>query len=134
MGRELPDENITKVDEIPFDFSRRLLSVVVKPIIKLDGHKGAVEEMQAICTHVMEDGKRVEITEERLAEMKEVNREMNMQGMRVLTIAERIISDDELEDFDSDSERDMTLVGFIGLWIRLKNLLLKQSIVYKITV
>lgn len=76
--------------------------------------KGAVEEMQAICTHVMEDGKRVEITEERLAEMKEVNREMNMQGMRVLTIAERIISDDELEDFDSDSERDMTLVGFIG--------------------
>ena len=34
LGRELPDENITKVDEIPFDFSRRLLSVVVKPIIK----------------------------------------------------------------------------------------------------
>lgn len=115
LGRELPDENITKVDEIPFDFSRRLLSVVVKTDNKnLMVTKGAVEEMQAICTHVMEDGKRVEITEERLSEMKEVNREMNMQGMRVLTIAERIISDDELEDFDSDSERDMTLVGFIG--------------------
>ncbi|MDR0300375.1 MAG: magnesium-translocating P-type ATPase [Streptococcaceae bacterium] len=112
---ELPNDDIVKVDEIPFDFSRRLLSVVVQ----MDNQnlmvtKGAVEEMQAICTHVMENGQRVEITDERLAEMKKVNREMNLQGMRVLTIAERVISDADLEDFDTSFESDMTLIGFIG--------------------
>ena len=112
---QLPYEKIVKVDEIPFDFSRRLLSVVVEVDgVNLQVTKGAVEEMQAICTHVLENGVRVPITEEKLAEMRKVNIEMNMNGMRVLTVAERILSDEELEDFDKTSERDMTLIGFVG--------------------
>lgn len=114
-ARDFTYHEMEKVDEIPFDFSRRILSVVVR-----DGEhnlmvtKGAVEEMQAICTRVMEDGKAVPITAEKLEEMKQVNLDMNLQGMRGLAVAQRVLTDEELEDFDKDSEREMTLVGFIG--------------------
>ncbi|MDR2832717.1 MAG: magnesium-translocating P-type ATPase [Streptococcaceae bacterium] len=110
-----PYENIKKVDEIPFDFSRRVLSVVVKANGQnLMVTKGAVEEMDDISTHVMIDGERVKITPERLEQMQAVNLQMNLKGMRVLTVATRILTEDELEDFDQSMERDLTIVGFIG--------------------
>jgi len=113
--REEPYENLKKVDEIPFDFSRRLLSVVVKANGQnLMVTKGAVEEMEAITTHVMEDGQRIRITPEKLEMMKAVNMEMNLKGMRVLTVAQRILTEDELDNFDQSMESKLTVVGFIG--------------------
>ncbi len=113
--RKLDYQHMEKVDEIPFDFSRRLLSVVVNDHGRhLMVTKGAVEEMDDICTHVMEDGVAVPITPEKLEAMRKVNLEMNLQGMRVLTVAQRILTDEELEDFDQESEKGMTLLGFLG--------------------
>ncbi|MCL2676781.1 MAG: magnesium-translocating P-type ATPase, partial [Streptococcaceae bacterium] len=113
--KTLPSEDIIKVDEIPFDFSRRLLSVVVEMEGKiLQVTKGAVEEMQDICTHVMEDGERVPITAEKIEAMRAVNYEMNQKGMRVLTVAQKELTEEELEDFDKEDEKDLTLIGFIG--------------------
>ena len=135
--KQLPYQNVEKVDEIPFDFSRRRLSVVVKltddglaadnttqlmsdlpDMQSLDQNlmvtKGAVEEMQEICTRVVENGVLVPITADKMEQMRAVSHEMNMQGMRALAVAERVISDEELEDFDVTSERDMVLIGFIG--------------------
>ena len=112
---ELEYQSIKKMDELPFDFTRRLLTVVVKA----DGQylmvtKGAVDEMEAICTHVLQDGKRVPITKESKEIMRATNLEMSMQGMRVIAVADRILEEEELEEFDQKSECDMTLVGFIG--------------------
>lgn len=113
--RNLDFQHMEKVDEIPFDFSRRLLSVVVDDNGRnLMITKGAVEEMDDICTHVLENGVAVPITPEKLEAMRKVNLEMNLQGMRVLTVGQRILTDEELEDFDQSSEKDMTLVGFLG--------------------
>lgn len=113
--RELDTSQMEKVDEIPFDFARRLLSVVVKVGGKnLMITKGAVEEMDDICDTVLENGEVLPITPERLAAMREINREMNRQGMRVLTVGQKILSDEELEDFDKESEQGLTLVGFLG--------------------
>lgn len=113
--RNLDHEQMEKVDEIPFDFSRRLLSVVVNDHGRhLMVTKGAVEEMDDICTHVMENGIAVPITAEKLDAIRKVNLEMNLQGMRVLTVGQRILTDDELENFDQSSEKEMTLLGFIG--------------------
>ena len=104
-----------KVDELPFDFSRRRLSVVVREGTKnLMVTKGAVEEMEAICTHVREDGVDVPITPDKLEAMRKVNMEMSLEGMRVLTVAQRLLTDDELENFDQSSEKNMTLIGFLG--------------------
>lgn len=109
-----PFKNVTKLDEIPFDFSRRRLTVVVNA----DGHqlmitKGAVEEMEAVCTQVEIDGKLIPLTPELRKQMREVNVHMNEQGMRVLAVA--IKKDVHSEAIYSvEDEKEMTLIGFMG--------------------
>lgn len=111
---QLPYHELKKIDEIPFDFSRRRLTVVMEA----DGHqlmitKGAVEEMEAVCSHVNINGEVIEITEDLRQQMRKVNRRLNEQGMRVLTVATR-------KDVHSDAvysvadEKEMTIIGFMG--------------------
>lgn len=113
-----PDKMITdkieKIDEIPFDFSRRRLTVA----LKRDGHqlmitKGAVEEMSAICSYVEIDDEIVPLTDELIEQMSDVNRRMNEQGMRVITVAyKRDVHD--TPTYAVSDESDMILVGFVG--------------------
>ena len=75
---QLPYHELKKIDEIPFDFSRRRLTVVMEA----DGHqlmitKGAVEEMEAVCSHVNINGEVMEITEDLRQQMRKVNRRLN---------------------------------------------------------
>ncbi|MBP1044909.1 magnesium-translocating P-type ATPase [Enterococcus sp. BWM-S5] len=112
--RATPFSSITKLDEIPFDFSRRRLTVVVNA----DGHqfmvtKGAVEEMEEVCTHAEIDGKIVPLTEELRQKMRDVNRKMNEQGMRVIAVALKKDVHNEAV-YSTDDEKDMTLIGFMG--------------------
>ncbi len=112
--RKLPYHEIRKIDEIPFDFSRRRLTVV----LHADDHelmitKGAVEEMEGICSTVLMNGKIMPLTDELRAQMKELSQKMNAQGMRVLTVA--IKKDAHQEPIYSvKDEKEMTLVGFTG--------------------
>lgn len=111
---QLPYQEIAKIDEIPFDFSRRRLTVVVKA----DDHqimitKGAVEEMEGICDTVEIDGKVHELTDERRQQLRDLNRQMNEQGMRVITVAvKRDVHDDAI--YSIEDEQNMTLIGFMG--------------------
>ncbi|MBL1229488.1 magnesium-translocating P-type ATPase [Enterococcus sp. BWB1-3] len=112
--RETPFQTVTKLDEIPFDFSRRRLTVVVNA----DGHqfmvtKGAVEEMEAVCTHAEINGEIVGLTEELRQKMRDVNRKMNEQGMRVIAVAlKKDVHNEAI--YSADDEKDMTLIGFMG--------------------
>lgn len=107
-------ESLEKIDEIPFDFSRRRLTVA----LKRDGHqimitKGAVEEMAEVCSHVEIDGEVLPLTEELLAQMNDVNRRMNENGMRVITVAyKRDVHDSPI--YSVSDEQDMILAGFVG--------------------
>ena len=108
-------ELYTKVDEIPFDFTRRRMSVVVE-----DGKgkrqmitKGAVEEMMSICSYTEVDGKVMPITKELRAESKAVSESMNKAGMRVLAVAQKTFSDKE-RDFEVADEKDMVLIGYLA--------------------
>ncbi len=113
--REFDYSRMEKVDELPFDFSRRRLSVVVREDDRiLMVTKGAVEEMESICTHMRVNGVDVPITPEKREAFRQVNSEMNLDGMRVLTVAQRILTEDELENFDQSSEKNMTMIGFLG--------------------
>lgn len=112
--RELPFNEIKKVDEIPFDFSRRRLTVVVEA----DSHqimitKGAVEEMEKVCSHVEIDGEVQPLTTELMEQMRKINRVLNEQGMRVLTVATKIDAHRDAV-YSTDDEKDMTIIGFMG--------------------
>ena len=102
------------VDEIPFDFSRRRLSVVVK-----DGEKtqlitkGAVEEILNICTLVDYKGKVSNITKEIKNNIIKITKKLNADGLRVVAVCQK--NDiEKTEKFDIKDEKNMVLLGFIG--------------------
>lgn len=106
-------EECTRVDEIPFDFTRRRMSVVVD-----DGHsrlivtKGAVEEVVGRCVSELRDDVEQQLTEERRAQLDELVAAQNARGMRVLAVAIRTMRD-ERDEYSENHERDLTLVGFL---------------------
>ncbi len=111
-------ENIAKeykkIDEIPFDFSRRRLSIVVtngekEKLIT----KGAIEEILNICTKVEYKGEVTNLTEEIKTNIKNIAKNLNEQGLRVLGICERT-DVKEIKHFEVKHEKDMILMGFIG--------------------
>lgn len=82
-----------KVDEIPFDFVRRRMSVVLK---NNEGKrqlitKGAVEEMLSACTLAEYKGEVVELTEDIKNKVLRMVTRLNNEGMRVIAIAQKII-------------------------------------------
>ncbi len=108
-------ESYTKVDEIPFDFTRRRLSVVVedqngkRQIIT----KGAVEEMLSVCSYMEVNGEVKPLTGEVKAKAQEIVQEMNLQGMRVLALAHRSFLSKE-NNFSVEDENEMVLIGYLA--------------------
>ncbi|MCL1827752.1 MAG: HAD-IC family P-type ATPase, partial [Candidatus Cloacimonetes bacterium] len=82
-------ERYTKVDEIPFDFVRRRMSVVVQDGKTQMITKGAVEEMLSICSFIEYDGKVEPLTEERRQFILDKVEGLNDDGMRVIAIAQK---------------------------------------------
>lgn len=108
------EEKYEKIDEIPFDFSRRRLSVVVS-----DGKKkqlitkGAVEEILSICTMVDYKGEVSEITREIKQNILNITKDLNKQGLRVVAVAQKNDIKD-IKTFSVKDESKMVLIGFIG--------------------
>ncbi|MGL4450588.1 MAG: magnesium-translocating P-type ATPase [Sarcina sp.] len=104
-----------KVDEIPFDFSRRRMSVVIedKNEKKQMITKGAVEEIIAICKYVELDGEIVEITQNLIDKVIEVSEELNNKGMRVIAVAQKN-NIDKIKEFTVEDEKNMVLIGYIA--------------------
>lgn len=104
-----------KIDEIPFDFSRRRLSVVVqddngkKQMIT----KGAVEEILNICTLVDYKGEVSKLTKEIKDNIKTISKNLNKDGLRVVAVCQKNDIND-VTNFDVNSEKNMVLMGFIG--------------------
>jgi Mg2+-importing ATPase len=112
--KAVPFDDILKIDEIPFDFSRRRLTVVLKTA---EHHlmitKGAVEEMLQACQFVEINGENYPLTEVRKTELQAVSAKMNQQGMRVLAVATKLDAHNEAV-YSVKDEQNMTLVGFMG--------------------
>ena len=114
LGIENSVEKYKKIDEIPFDFSRRCLSVAVE----IDNKdelitKGAVEEILNICTTFEYKGQTEKLTNEKIENMRKICKNLNEEGFRVVAICKKIITNNK-KDFNSTDEKDMTLLGFIG--------------------
>jgi len=109
-----------KVDEIPFDFTRRRMSVVVAAPGAAGASathrlicKGAVEEVLAVCTQVQNGDSTEALTEALLAQVREVTASLNAEGLRVVAVASRDSALSQ-QTYGLADERELTLVGYIA--------------------
>lgn len=104
----------TKIDEVPFDFSRRRLSVVVNDGTKTQLiTKGAVEEILNISTMVDFQGNISPITNTIKENIKKIAKDLNKQGLRVVAVCQKN-NLDKTSGFGVSDEKNMVLMGFIG--------------------
>ncbi|CAI0737743.1 Magnesium-transporting ATPase, P-type 1 [Serratia rubidaea] len=106
----------SKVDELPFDFIRRRLSIVVQDERQqqLLICKGAVEEMLAIASHVQEGDSRVALDEPRRAALLALANQYNEDGFRVLLLATRELGEQGCAlPLSVDDERDLVIRGLL---------------------
>lgn len=114
-GLTIYKEIYEKVDEIPFDFTRRRMSVVLKAENNKTQliTKGAVEEMLDICSFAEYKGKVVDVTSDIKNEILNTVSDLNQKGMRVIAIAQK--SNLSLEKtFSINDEFEMVLMGYMG--------------------
>ena len=105
-----------KIDEIPFDFERRRMSVIVAsegsgPHLLIC--KGAVEEVVRACTRAERAGEQVRIEPEHADELGKVTRELNEDGFRVIAVAYKELPPGPATYGVAD-ERDLVLLGYIA--------------------
>ena len=106
-----------KIDEIPFDFQRRRMSVIVEDNQKqhLLICKGAVEEIMRLSPRVEAEGKVLEVTPEHDAHRKLLVEGLNSQGFRVVAIAYKIMPGGNDEPhYAVQDESNMILLGFLA--------------------
>lgn len=114
LGQNLRDR-YTKVDEVPFDFSRRRLSVVVSDAQGKTQMvtKGAAEEMLEICSFVEVNGIARPLAEDKLAQIRKQVANLNAEGLRVIAVAQK--TDPRcVGEFGIADECDMVLMGFLA--------------------
>ncbi|HHR6392878.1 TPA: magnesium-translocating P-type ATPase [Providencia alcalifaciens] len=105
-----------KIDELPFDFIRRKLSVTVKTP---EGEallicKGAAEEMLAVCQSYQQDGHSVLLDDHAKARIVELVSDYNKQGFRVLLLATRSLNDAEASlPLSAQAEQKLELQGIL---------------------
>lgn len=114
LGQSLRNR-YTKVDEVPFDFSRRRLSVVVADAQGKTQMvtKGAAEEMLEICSFVEADGTARPLTDEKLAQIRKQVAGLNAEGLRVIAVAQKT-NPRTVGEFGIADECDMVLMGFLA--------------------
>ncbi len=107
--------NYRKVDEVPFDFQRRRMSVVVSE--REDHHelicKGALEEVLEVCTAICDDGVSSPLTPDRRAEIRAATAELNEEGLRVVAVAVKEVPPDK-ETYGVADEAGLTLMGYVA--------------------
>ena len=108
---EFPD----KIDEIPFDFNRKRMSVVVgkSDQTHLLITKGAVEEMVKVCTHVEKDGQILPLDKSMYNDIFKIVHDYNEDGFRVIGVAYKHIPDTQ-QTYTVHDESELILAGFMS--------------------
>jgi Mg2+-importing ATPase len=114
LHHELSIEKFSKVDEIPFDFSRRMMSVVVEGP---DGErqlltKGASEAVFARCTHFESEGEVFEMEPILVGNLIEQVNDLAENGFRVLAVATKKV--DKRAAYSKADECDLVLTGYLA--------------------
>lgn len=112
------DTGWRKLGEIPFDFERRRMSVVLEGPdgVRILVCKGAVDEITGVCSAAERGGVRVPFEAAHAATLGATADGLNADGLRVIAIACRTLAPGEAIDHDSAAERDLTLMGYIAFF------------------
>lgn len=104
---------ITKLDEIPYDFVRKRLSVVVgqEGVVPRLITKGALDKVLAVCTQAQNGQDTIPLDDARRADIQARFAGWSEQGFRVLGLATKALVAQPV--YTRDDERDMTFVGFL---------------------
>jgi len=108
------DKAFVKVDEIPFDFERKRMTVVVKDV---NGKtqmitKGAVEELLPICSFVEYQGEIKELTAEMEQKISHIVDNLGDEGFRVIAVAQKT-NPSVVGAFSIKDEANMVLIGYL---------------------
>jgi P-type Mg2+ transporter len=117
LSKELEIDRIyRKLDEIPFDFTRKRMSVVVEK--SNQRHilicKGALEEMFKICSHAEVQRTIVPIGELPIQRFQKIAEDLNDDGMRVIAVAYKDVAAGRKEEYTVQDEKDLILLGYIA--------------------
>lgn len=109
------EQSFRKIDEIPFDFVRRRMSVVVE---EANHHhelicKGAVEEILQVSTRAKGNDQIIPIDDSLYQQVTQLNRELNEDGLRVIAVAYKELPRDQV-NYSIADENDLILLGFIA--------------------
>ena len=103
-----------KMDEIPFDYSRKISSILVKKEDqKLLIVKGSIEEILHRCSAIEYRGKRLKKGKDALRSVHEIVDDMLEDGMKVLAVAKK---ETKKGTIHPDEEKDLTLIGYIAFF------------------
>ena len=106
--------NYSKVDEIPFDYTRKRSSIVVQNEKEYSEiAKGALEEILKVCDMALIDKKEVPISEKISKQTEEKAIELAKKGMQVIALAVKH-EYEGIENFNKEDEKDFTLIGLIA--------------------
>jgi Mg2+-importing ATPase len=114
--RELTQRYL-KFDEVPFDFNRRRMSVVVHEVFKgrdLLLCKGAAEEVVSVCSHARMCGEEQPLTESVTERAQKLRTELNEDGLRVIAVAVKVVPSMPNKQYGVADETGLTLVGYIA--------------------
>ena len=112
--QEIDITNFQKIDEVPFDFVRRRVSVVVeKEKQRFFIAKGAPEEILKVCSYYEVDGLISDISEETRRKIEQKYFDLSAEGLRVLGVASKKLREEKAV-YSINDESDMTFLGFVA--------------------
>jgi P-type Mg2+ transporter len=108
-----------KSDEVPFDFNRRRMSVVVHEVFKgrdLLLCKGAVEEVLAVCSHARIEGQVRPLSDSVRGRAQALSTDLNEDGLRVIAVAFKQVESHPTKQYSVADESGLTLVGYVAFF------------------
>jgi Mg2+-importing ATPase len=108
--------NYNKIDEIPFDFNRRRMSIILEKKNKEKTliTKGATEEILAISSYIEHEGKIIKINNDLKKTITAVATRLNEKGLRVIAVAKKDVFLTDASLFTKDDEKEMIMIGFVS--------------------
>lgn len=110
------NENYPRIEEIPFDSDRKMMTTVHSNYVEgeyISFTKGAPDIVIDRCKYISQDGKVLEFTEERKAQVLEANSGFSRLALRVLAVAYKL--NEEIPEIDESLEEDLVFVGLIAM-------------------
>jgi P-type Mg2+ transporter len=115
INKEINITKFDKIDEIPFDFKRRRMSVIVN--YAKDHNqlicKGALEEILSVCKYVKLENRIVNLSDDLLKEIIYITSQLNIDGLRVVAVATKEFDNDKII-YSINDENELTLQGYIA--------------------